>query len=190
MDKWKDNTYDTPVEAWCLGPDFANCDTFASFRPLAYAFDNLKGITFSMWIFVALRLCEIMLNLTPQTSTFYQVFVSTIKNIIVFLIIGGILVVIFGLGGWMLFSTEIKQFRTIRMALYNVIGAMWQGLPQEVTDFGKIGPWFGVLFWIFNGLFWLNLIIAILTEAWESVTEQQSLVENKDGTLQTWGQDD
>ena len=75
----------------------------------------------------------------------------------------------FGLGGWMLFSTEIKEFRTIRMALYNVIGAMWQGLPQDVTDFGKIG-------YLFTLTISVPLVSSFQSVVWRSILDFQWLI--------------
>lgn len=172
MLSWKKNTYDSTE--------------FHSFRAVEFAHDYLRTIACYVWFFLFLRFFSLALNATTHTATFYRAVVIVVKNLFVFLILGSFIAFVFGYLGWILFHSELLFFRDLRMSTFNMIHSMCWGLPEEVFNAGKAGPVFGALWYVAQLLVFTNVIIAILVEVWEEVSEEKRLVKTSLGLWATW----
>jgi len=162
--------------------EYIQPDTFKSFRVITKFLRGEMSILFFVTIFSCLRLLQAGRQCSRQVDLLLFMFNKIGRVLISFLFLLAYVVFFFAVIGWLLFSTEVEEFRHIFFAIVSLIRFIVTEMP---TDALRNASYFGEIYnfmWnLVMLMILLNVIMAILIEAWEAVNEEDEIEKKGDG---------
>jgi len=166
------------VHLWILSRvdvnhEFVDINSFKSYREVQSMYNYEKNFMFCVAFVSCIRLLSGIFGANHHAQMFWDTLTRSLPSILSFFIIISFFTLTFALCGWILFSSELYEFRDIWHAwgfcFYSAVSDLNVELLQQVSMAGTI---FYLLWWLFIPFIFLNIMIAVLVDSWSKVLRE------------------
>lgn len=164
-------------------PDMVNIDAYESYR--AYVWDFSMEAYFNM-VNGGLLYFKLFkyLNTSKKMRLLFALFYKTSSDMFFFVVILCVFYMAYGLGGYLIFSSDVSDYRQLHIAVlnlfrYTVTDMDYDSLKQSSVVVGAI---FYVSWTLTMLLILVNVFVAILSEGYEDVQDENR--ESEEGEFQ------
>jgi len=150
-----------------------NLDTYESYRSFVWSFAMEAYFNMVNGILLYFKLFK-FLNASRKMRLLFNLFYKTAADMFTFIIILCVFYLAYGLGGYLIFSSDVSDFRELHTALlnlfrYTVTDMDYDALRQSSVVAASI---YYVSWTLLILLVLVNVIVAILSDGFEKVQEE------------------
>jgi len=155
------------------GPSMTNLETYESYRQFVWSFSMEAYFNMVNGILLYFKLFK-FLNASRKMRLLFNLFYKTAADMFTFIIILCVFYLAYGLGGYLIFSSDVSDFRELHIALlnlfrYTVTDMDYEALRQSNVVAASI---YYVSWTLLILLVLVNVIVAILSDGFEKVQEE------------------
>jgi len=156
-------------------PSLVNVDSYESYRCYVNVFSQEAYFNMVNGILLYFKLFK-YLNASTKMRLLFNLFYKTAADMFTFIIILCVFYLAYGLGGYLVFSSDVSDFRQLHVALlnlfrYTVTDMDYEALKQSSVSAGTI---YYVSWTLVILLVMVNVIVAILTDGYGEVQEENA----------------
>jgi len=154
-------------------PSMTNVDTYESYRSFVWSFSMEAYFNMVNGILLYFKLFK-FLNASRKMRLLFNLFYKTAADMFTFIVILCVFYLAYGLGGYLIFSSDVSDFRQLHTALlnlfrYTVTDMDYEALKQSSVVAASI---YYVSWTLLILLVLVNVIVAILSDGFEKVQEE------------------
>jgi len=154
-------------------PSMTNLETYESYRWFVWSFSMEAYFNMVNGILLYFKLFK-FLNASRKMRLLFNLFYKTAADMFTFIIILCVFYLAYGLGGYLIFSSDVSDFRELHIALlnlfrYTVTDMDYEALRQSSVVAASI---YYVSWTLLILLVLVNVIVAILSDGFEKVQEE------------------
>jgi len=154
-------------------PSMTNVDEFESYRAFVYSYSMEAYFNMVNGLLLYFKLFK-YLNASRKMRLLFNLFYKTAGDMFTFIVILCVFYLAYGLGGYLVFSSDVSDFRQLNTALlnlfrYTVTDMDYEALKQSSVVAASI---YYVSWTLLILLVLVNVIVAILSDGFEKVQEE------------------
>jgi len=154
-------------------PTMTNLESYESYRSFVWSFSMEAYFNMVNGILLYFKLFK-FLNASRKMRLLFNLFYKTAADMFTFIIILCVFYLAYGLGGYLIFSSDVSDFRELHIALlnlfrYTVTDMDYEALRQSSVVAASI---YYVSWTLLILLVLVNVIVAILSDGFEKVQEE------------------
>jgi len=154
-------------------PSMTNLENYESYRSFVWSFSMEAYFNMVNGILLYFKLFK-FLNASRKMRLLFNLFYKTAADMFTFIIILCVFYLAYGLGGYLVFSSDVSDFRELHIALlnlfrYTVTDMDYEALRQSSVVAASI---YYVSWTLLILLVLVNVIVAILSDGFEKVQEE------------------
>jgi len=165
-------------------PSMTNVDKYESYRSYVWSFSTEAYFNMVNGILLYFKLFK-YLNASRKMRLLFNLFYKTAADMFTFVVILCVFYLAWGLGGYLIFSSDVGDFRQFHTALlnlfrYTVTDMDYESLKQSNFSAASI---YYVSWTLAILLVLVNVIVAILSEGFEQVQEENRAAPEEDNFI-------
>jgi len=154
-------------------PSMTNVDTYESYRSFVWSFSMEAYFNMVNGLLLYFKVFK-YLNASRKMRLLFNLFYKTAADMFTFIVILMVFYLAYGLGGYLIFSSDVSDFRQLHIALlnlfrYTVTDMDYEALKQSSVVAASI---YYVSWTLVILLVLVNVIVAILSDGFEKVQEE------------------
>jgi len=154
-------------------PSMTNVDTYESYRAYVWSFSTEAYFNMVNGLLLYFKLFK-YLNASRKMRLLFNLFYKTAGDMFYFIVILCVFYLAYGLGGYLIFSSDVSDFRQFGTALLNLFRYTVTDMDYEALKQSNVmaASLYYVSWTLVILLVLVNVIVAILSEGFETVQEE------------------
>jgi len=154
-------------------PSMVNVDTYESYRSFVWSFSMEAYFNMVNGLLLYFKLFK-YLNASRKMRLLFNLFYKTAADMFTFVVILCVFYLAYGLGGYLVFSSDVSDFRELRTALLNLFRYTVTDMDYEALKQSSVvaASFYYVSWTLVILLVLVNVIVAILSDGFEKVQEE------------------
>jgi len=154
-------------------PSMTNYETYESYRYFVWLFSMEAYFNMVNGLLLYFKLFK-YLNASKKMRLLFRVFYKTAADMFTFIVILCVFYMAYGLCGYLIFSSDVSDFRELKIAIMNLFRYTVTDMDYEALKQSSIstGTLYYVSWTLIIVLVLVNVVVAILSEGFEEVQEE------------------